>query len=279
VILHKTYDGVEFKALYGHLANLKYGRGDTVKAGAVIGTINNSSPNHLHFGIHPGKKYPSDNNPYRGHTYTKSNTYGFVDPVAYLRSHYRIDPYKAPTVATVASVHTTSTALWARACSGRLFWAEAAESGPQTWTCSLPNGTAACVEPSQTVPVHDSTRYFLTVVKTEPAIVVKDKMPRLSLRASDRTPARGKAVTLSGSVKNSAAKPFVHARVRIERWDGSKWTYVTSSYTSTTGTWSLKYTPPGRAILRARFIPPNTYSTGVSASLRLAVSTRSSLPW
>jgi murein DD-endopeptidase MepM/ murein hydrolase activator NlpD len=89
VVLFRREDGAFFKALYGHLYGLKYSKGQAVKAGAVLGYINNSSPNHLHFGIHPGAALPTDpeHNPFRGHTYVKNKTYGWTDPIAFLEAH------------------------------------------------------------------------------------------------------------------------------------------------------------------------------------------------
>ena len=95
VVLHRTADGHYFKAVYGHIIPAAAAhKGATVKAGQVVGHVNGCA--HVHFGIHPGKAYPADNNPYRGHTYTSKNTYGWVDPVKYLRANPRIIPYSAP---------------------------------------------------------------------------------------------------------------------------------------------------------------------------------------
>ena len=89
VVLFRREDGAYFKALYGHLYGLKYSKGQAVRAGAVLGYVNDSSPNHLHFGIHPGAALPTDpeHNPFRGHTYDKSKTYGWTDPIAFLVAH------------------------------------------------------------------------------------------------------------------------------------------------------------------------------------------------
>jgi murein DD-endopeptidase MepM/ murein hydrolase activator NlpD len=95
VIQHRTGDGTKFTALYGHLKGLKYKKGQKVKAGAVIGYLNNARPPHLHFGIRLGWGLPEDRNPFRGHTHTTKKTYGFVDPIAFLRKHHRL-PKPAP---------------------------------------------------------------------------------------------------------------------------------------------------------------------------------------
>jgi murein DD-endopeptidase MepM/ murein hydrolase activator NlpD len=89
VVLHKTDDGQYFKAVYGHIRrSSKTKKGAKVKAGQIIGRVNGAA--HVHFGIHPGRAYPPDRNPYRGHTYTSKKTYGWVDPVAFLRENPRV---------------------------------------------------------------------------------------------------------------------------------------------------------------------------------------------
>jgi murein DD-endopeptidase MepM/ murein hydrolase activator NlpD len=102
VVLFRREDGAYFKALYGHIYGIKYKKGQAVKAGAVLAYINNVSPNHLHFGIHPGAALPTDpeHNPFRGHTYVKSQTYGWTDPIAFLNSH---TPYVPPVPATLST--------------------------------------------------------------------------------------------------------------------------------------------------------------------------------
>ena len=106
VVLHRTADGHYFKAVYGHIIPAAAAhKGAAVKAGQVLGHVNGCA--HVHFGIHPGKAYPPDNNPYRGHTYTSKNTYGWVDPVKYLRANPRVIPYSAPAVPTIAVIDTT----------------------------------------------------------------------------------------------------------------------------------------------------------------------------
>jgi hypothetical protein len=87
VILHQTSTGTQFMALYGHLSSLQVANGQSVAAGQVIGYLNAFSPPHVHFGIHLGASYPPDGNPWRGYTSSASNTYGFVNPVAFLNSN------------------------------------------------------------------------------------------------------------------------------------------------------------------------------------------------
>ncbi|RLG05157.1 MAG: hypothetical protein DRN68_09005, partial [Thaumarchaeota archaeon] len=76
----KTSTDEYFLALYGHLNN-PHPKGE-IKAGEILGYINEYSPSHLHFGIHPGYELPT--NPWRGYTYEKTNTYGWVDPIQFL---------------------------------------------------------------------------------------------------------------------------------------------------------------------------------------------------
>jgi Peptidase family M23 len=101
VVLYRNENGDYFKALYGHVKSLQYRKGAKVKAGAVIGYIGQSNPYHLHFGIHPGAGLPTDpqHNVFRGHTYVKSQTYGWTDPVAYLHAH---SPYVPPKPVTLS---------------------------------------------------------------------------------------------------------------------------------------------------------------------------------
>ena len=90
IALFTTSDGSQFMALYGHINN-PHPKG-IIEAGDVLGYMNEYDPSHLHFGIHPGKGYPSDNNPWRGFIteaeYAKTkDTYGWVDPVEFLERH------------------------------------------------------------------------------------------------------------------------------------------------------------------------------------------------
>jgi murein DD-endopeptidase MepM/ murein hydrolase activator NlpD len=103
VILHRQEDGTYFKALYGHIKGLKYRKGQRVKAGAIIAYVNNTSPNHLHFGIHPGPNKPTDpqHNIFRGHTYVKRATYGWTDPVAFLYAHSTYPPLPPVTISAL----------------------------------------------------------------------------------------------------------------------------------------------------------------------------------
>jgi murein DD-endopeptidase MepM/ murein hydrolase activator NlpD len=90
IVVYRTADGSTFKALYGHVRNLKYKRGQIVKAGAVLAQIApcGGFP-HLHFGIHPGTARPPGPRPnlFMGHGH-KALTYGWVDPGAFLRTQW-----------------------------------------------------------------------------------------------------------------------------------------------------------------------------------------------
>ena len=106
VIWHTTGGGQRFLAVYGHIIRKNLPKGAKVAAGQVIGIVN--SADHAHFGVHPGASYPPDRNPYRGHTYTASSTYGWVDPVKFLRESpaYAL-PYTPPALPLVTTVPST----------------------------------------------------------------------------------------------------------------------------------------------------------------------------
>lgn len=83
-IRHKSADGYFFIALYGHL-NKMLPKGNTVTKGQIIGYANDYNPPHLHFGIHKGYDLPGSW--YLGYTKMQDETYGFVDPMLFLRTH------------------------------------------------------------------------------------------------------------------------------------------------------------------------------------------------
>ena len=87
VVLHQTFDGVLFKALYGHL-NEMLPPGTSVAPGQVLGVMNAWGPPHVHFGIHRGAEAPEDGLICRGYTYVKDRFYGWEDPLAFLDSHF-----------------------------------------------------------------------------------------------------------------------------------------------------------------------------------------------
>jgi hypothetical protein len=84
----KTSDGSVFRALYGHIDN-PHELG-SIHAGEILGYINSYNPSHLHFGIHPGDKDPSDTKDYRGFIrkdeYT-GDTHGWVNPLIFLNTY------------------------------------------------------------------------------------------------------------------------------------------------------------------------------------------------
>jgi len=105
VVGYRTADGVDFRALYGHVERIAVVRGQNVRAGDVIAYLNNYSPAHVHFGIHVGPAYPAPSAEqtstnyvgiWMGHTHESTVTssgvrvpikYGWTDPVAFLGSH------------------------------------------------------------------------------------------------------------------------------------------------------------------------------------------------
>jgi hypothetical protein len=104
VALFTTSDGLQFKALYGHINNPH--TVGAVTTGEVLGNLNDYDPSHLHFGIHPGTDYPSDENPWRGFIReteysTANDMYGWVDPIEFLETH-------APETDTSQSLQSTT---------------------------------------------------------------------------------------------------------------------------------------------------------------------------
>lgn len=267
VILHKTAAGKEFKGLYGHLSNLKYAKGDTVAAGAVIGTINNSSPNHLHFGIHPGRAYPSDNNPFRGHTYASSNTYGFVDPVAFMKDNPRVIPYAAPALPTVVSLTTTSTPTSVTAAAGTVYWRQSTAETVTAWRYSIASRKIATMSVDATIPASDMKRYVIGVSATRPGLTVVDKRPCVATSPANWTPPYGTATVIRGTVNNAVGSVFKGATVTLQRWTGSTWVDVARGLTLANGSYSMSYRTSSRTALRTRFAPPRDYTISVSSTV------------
>ena len=310
VILHKTATGAEFKALYGHLSSLRYHEGDRVRAGAVIGVVNGSSPNHLHFGINPGRAYPRDNNPFRGHTYTSSNTYGFVDPVAFLRHNYRILPYRPPSVPVVLTACVSGTPTAYGVARGSLYWmlqsmavalAEApssdtsgtpdasatpgAEDATNTitvtdwWTCPVTTGRARLLGEEEAVPTFDRLNYTVSMLASPVRLVVRDRKPRVSLAASAACPSYGQPVAVAGRVTNASAAVFVGASVAIDRRDAGGWRQIATAKTGVDGRFTSTLVVSRRTSLRARFVPPRDFTVACSSTIaitpRVAVLTPS----
>ena len=244
-----------------------------MKAGAVIGVINGVSPSHVHFGINPGRAYPHDNNPYRGHTYVRKDLYGYVDPVAFLRSNPRAVTCVAPALPKIASVSTTLTPLWTRTAAGSVWWAiRSGRTATRRWVygfskCSAPR----CLETSETVPANDTACYITKAVKSPaPAIRIYDRVPRLSLKLSKTAPAKGAAIVASGRLTNAAGKPFTGARITLEYYKGGKWRSCGATYTSARGAWSLSYRPDAKRTLRAKVLATKPYSPAKSATAVVA---------
>ncbi len=271
VILHRTAFGAPFKAVYGHLKNLVYAKGASVKAGAIIGYINGTSPNHLHFGIHPGIAYPPDNNPFRGHTYDPHDTYGFVDPVAYLRKNPRLVICVPPVVPVVANVATTVTPLWVSVGSGAVYWSVHATEGTATvsrrWSYTIATRVRRQLVATDSVPAAERLRYYSVFVKTPaPMVRVYDKLPRLSFSVSSARPVWGSSIRTSGHLINASGRPFGGAHILVEQFEGGAWRQRVWTYTTPTGAWSVCCVPTGGK-LRAWFGPTRTYSEAFSAGV------------
>lgn len=84
VIRHRTSDGNEFLALYGHVTDIRVKIGAKVEAGQRLARLNDYEPSHLHFAIHPGSVWPGDEVIWRGYTPSAVVPFGFVDPMAFL---------------------------------------------------------------------------------------------------------------------------------------------------------------------------------------------------
>jgi hypothetical protein len=107
IILHTTSAGQPFMAQYGHVANLQVKKDDIVKPGQPVGTINGYVPNHLHFAIHPGATFPSLAAQWAGYTPNPNNTYGYVDPIEFLKANSPAPPPKPKPNGTTATALVT----------------------------------------------------------------------------------------------------------------------------------------------------------------------------
>jgi hypothetical protein len=96
-VKHQSADGAKFLALYGHV-NTSVQAGNVVHKGDVIATVADivGSDSHLHFGLYPSwDGLPSSGWGRMACTGTGDGiggTNGFVDPVAYLNAHPRVNP-------------------------------------------------------------------------------------------------------------------------------------------------------------------------------------------
>ena len=258
VVLHKTAEGRYFKAVYGHIWRGSHTAvGDKVTAGQVIGRVNECR--HVHFGIHPGRAYPPDNNPYRGHTYVKSKTYGWVDPVKYLRANPRILDYAAPALPVVASVETMDTATVLGVADGEVYWTIGADDAKATFARSLADdGETRELGADSALPSLDATRFVPAVAAN--SFTLADRLPLLTLKASSSSPLWGHAVTFSGTLKNAVGAVFVGATLVLETSpDGLSWSKVGSAKTGLAGAYSVGYVPAKRISVRVRFVAPETY--------------------
>jgi len=267
IVLHRTAAGEYFKAVYGHIRLASgTGKGAKVKAGQVIGRVNGDR--HVHFGIHPGKAYPSDNNPYRGHTYTSKNTYGWVDPVAYLRNHPRL--VVVPALPVVATVATTECAAVLGVADGSAYWTVGSGESMRTFSRGLAGGEPAPVTADVELPALDCTRFSAIAGAT--SFTLSDRLPRLSGVASAVTVAWKRPVTMSGRLTNAAGKPFVGVPVALESSadGGATWTRIGTAPTGPTGAYAIRWTPSRRRVLRVTFAGRNGYLTRSSVSTTVA---------
>jgi hypothetical protein len=266
VVLHKTADGHDFKAVYGHIRRGNFPKGAKVRAGQVIGTVN--SCRHVHFGIHPGRAYPPDKNPLRGHTYVKSNTYGWVDPLRYLRDNPRVLKYAAPALPTVATLDAESTPTVLGTAAGAVYWSVETSAVTVLFSRGIAGGDTEILAEGSELPVLDAQRFATETSGT--SFALRDRLPVLTTALTDPTPAWGRATTLSGSLRNSAGSPFVGATVALESSiDSGAWTQVGTALTGTKGAWTLSYRPIRACRLRVRFSARDTYleATGTEATV------------
>jgi len=275
VVLHTTADGHVFKAVYGHMhpaSGIK--KGVRVKAGQVVGRVNGAA--HLHFGIHPGRAYPPDNNPYRGHTYNSKITYGWVDPVKYLRANPRLLPYKAPVLPIVATVETAGQATVLGTLDGSVYWSVGAGDDRALFRRSILGDTAT--SPVEEAPGElDETRFAASVATT--TFTLADRLPSLTLAVSTAAPAWKRPLTVSGRLTNAAGAPFVGAKVIVETSpDGDAWTQRGVALSGLTGAYSLNLVPSARVLVRARFAAPATFLPVHSVSATVAPKPSLSAP-
>jgi hypothetical protein len=268
VVLHKTADGHYFKAVYGHMYPAAgAGKGAHVNAGQVVGRVNGCS--HLHFGIHPGVAYPPDRNPYRGHTYTSKNTYGWVDPVKYLRSNPRVLGYSAPGVPTVTTVETTGAATVLGVAEGSVYWSSGSDDLLHVFARLIDGDETLAVPEDSELPTLDTTRYAPSVEAT--SFSLADRLPLLTLATSNTLPSWKRQVRLSGRLVNALGAPFKGAKVAIESsTDGTSWSRVTVATTGLTGSFSATWAPTRRVQVRARFVAAGPYLTAASQLVSIA---------
>jgi hypothetical protein len=282
IIIHTTATGQEFRALYGHIMGIRYREGQRVAAGAVIAQINGCS--HLHFGIHPSAKYP-DNNPYRGNAPKSWRDYGgWVDPVKFLKTHWRVIPYSPPPL-PVLKVVTAGAPTDVVAAAGAIYWTEQTVDGAVTYRRDLTTGARRILALGEVVPAPDRERYVVKVLTgAETGFTVSDRLPVIAFALPRVTPPWGVAVRFAARLTNLSRRPFQGGRVQLERLSGGTWYRVAASVTLSDGRVSFVYTPLRRTALRLRFLPPATqapsasYERAVGVTVTLTPHVRLTIP-
>jgi hypothetical protein len=266
VILHRNADGSQFKAVYGHIRRGAFPEGAKVRAGQIIGHVN--WVGHLHFGIHPGRAYPHDRNPYRGHTYDSSDTYGFVDPIAYLKTHPRVRI--TPPLPVVATVETSRTPDVLGTADGVVFWTVETSDGARTFFSRPIGGDETFALAVDTpLPSLDTTRFAVEVASDR--FTLRDRLPALTAAYSVLTPAWGKATAVKGTLRSADGSPFVGATVSLERSiDATSWTRVGSALTGMTGAWTISYRPTRACRLRVRLSASDPFISAVAGEKAVA---------
>jgi hypothetical protein len=274
VVLHKTADGQYFKAVYGHVKRAPgTAKGARVVAGQVIGHVN--SARHVHFGIHPGRAYPPDNNPFRGHTYDSHKTYGWVNPVAFLRANPRV--VTVPAVPVVATVDTTGPPDVIGVAGDCVYWS--IEGAGERWVYerAIAGTETVQVADDASLPSLDAARYAVT--SGSAAFALSDRLPVLTMTASSISPSWKHSVGLTGVLTNAARLPFVGARIVIESSaDGVSWTCLATVLTGPTGRFSVRSTPSRRVGVRARYVAAPAFLSGYSTVTTVAPRVRLTAP-
>ena len=270
VVWHVTGDGQKFLAVYGHIIRGKgMNKGVKVKAGQVIGHVN--SYNHCHFGVHPGDKYPPDGNPYRGHTYIESETYGWVDPVKFLKNNPANLPYTAPPLPCVATVSTVSTPCVLGVADGSVYWnCASAVCTPTVFSRLLPSGETTQLAEDARLPQLDATRYLVKTSRT--AFTLWDRLPVVTTTFSTTQPLWAHPIAVAGTLKSASGKLFSGAKVALERSTngGKTWVAVAGAIVGPKGTFSLGYAPSRTYRLRVKFTPPATFIPATSAEVTVS---------
>ena len=267
VIWHKTGDGQKFLAVYGHITRKNLRKGAKVKGGQLIGTIN--SERHVHFGVHPGDAYPPDRNPFRGHTYIETETYGWVDPIKFLKTHPAYLRYTAPPLPLTTTVSTASTPTVLGVADGVVYWRLPFAEEPDTvFTRVLASGVASQVAEDAGLPTLDTKRYFATVTAT--AFKLFDRRPVLTATYSSVKPACKHAITISGTLANAGGKPFSGATICLEQAGRPGFVTLARAISGPQGTYSLNFTPSRSCNLRLTFTPPSTYVATTTAETTVA---------